>query len=485
MTVRVRFAPSPTGSLHLGNALTAVANRRFADERGGTLVLRIDDTDATRTVDRGDEAIVADLGWLGIAWDEGPMRQSERAPIYADAAATAEREGGAVRDADGSLRLDGVTLLRADGSATYQLATVADDLDLGITHVIRGSDHRPNEAPQRRIARALGGRAPGGDPSRPAPRRGREEALEASRARVGRRLPRRRDPRRGAARVPRRARSARARRPPRPGAHRPARDRGDRRDGGRGARGGRGRARRAPPARSAARARSSRRARSADRSRRRRRQRFRRRRGRRSSGSSSCVRGAPERLDEPAARAIVRELKAVGGDLRSLRLALTGRAAWAGALDGRRCAAAGRGARARAAGASREAEAESRLVYDRAMRLQDTLTGSLVELPPPPEPIGIYVCGPTVYQRAHIGNARPFVVFTWLARWLRARGHEVRLVHNITDVNDKIYEAAPGPERRAGRSRRPPGTSRTPTASGSGCPTRSRSPRRRCRRSSR
>ena len=78
------------------------------------------------------------------------------------------------------------------------------------------------------------------------------------------------------------------------------------------------------------------------------------------------------------------------------------------------------------------------------MRLQDTLSGTLVELPSPPEPIGIYVCGPTVYQRAHIGNARPFVVFMWLARWLRARGHEVRLVHNITDVNDRIYEAAPG-----------------------------------------
>ena len=78
------------------------------------------------------------------------------------------------------------------------------------------------------------------------------------------------------------------------------------------------------------------------------------------------------------------------------------------------------------------------------MRLQDTLTGALVELPPPPEPVGIYVCGPTVYQRAHIGNARPFVVFTWLARWLREQGHAVRLVHNITDVNDKIYEAAPG-----------------------------------------
>ena len=83
-------------------------------------------------------------------------------------------------------------------------------------------------------------------------------------------------------------------------------------------------------------------------------------------------------------------------------------------------------------------------VYDRRVRLQDTLTRALIELPPPPEPIGMYVCGPTVYQRAHIGNARPFVVSMWLARWLRERGHEVKLVHNITDVNDRIYEAAPG-----------------------------------------
>ncbi|HEX2304246.1 MAG TPA: glutamate--tRNA ligase family protein [Gaiella sp.] len=160
MTVRVRFAPSPTGSLHLGNALTAVANRRFADEHGGALVLRIDDTDETRTVEGGAAAILSDLEWLGVAWDEGAFRQSERAAIYATAAEAAEREGGARRDADGSLRLDGVTLLRADGSATYQLATVADDLELGITHVIRGSDHRPNEESQRRIARALGGELP-------------------------------------------------------------------------------------------------------------------------------------------------------------------------------------------------------------------------------------------------------------------------------------------------------------------------------------
>jgi cysteinyl-tRNA synthetase len=78
------------------------------------------------------------------------------------------------------------------------------------------------------------------------------------------------------------------------------------------------------------------------------------------------------------------------------------------------------------------------------MRLYSTLARELVELPPPPAPVGMYVCGPTVYARAHIGNARPYVVFSWLARWLRRRGYDVTLVHNITDVNDKIYEAAPG-----------------------------------------
>ena len=78
------------------------------------------------------------------------------------------------------------------------------------------------------------------------------------------------------------------------------------------------------------------------------------------------------------------------------------------------------------------------------MRLSSTLQRGLVELPDPPGPIGMYVCGPTVYARAHIGNARPFVIASWYARWLRRRGYEVTLVHNITDVNDKIYEAAPG-----------------------------------------
>jgi cysteinyl-tRNA synthetase len=78
------------------------------------------------------------------------------------------------------------------------------------------------------------------------------------------------------------------------------------------------------------------------------------------------------------------------------------------------------------------------------MQLYDTLTRRKQELPPPPGPIRMYVCGPTVYARAHIGNARPFVIGMWVRRWLIERGFDVTLVHNITDINDRIYDAAPG-----------------------------------------
>jgi len=141
---RVRFAPSPTGSLHLGNALSAVANRRLGD----WMLLRIDDTDAVRNVPGGETAILRDLEWLGIAWDEGPVRQSERQQRYREAAAP-------LGD-----RFEGTTLLRADGTATYQLATVVDDIDFGITHVVRGNDHRPNEAVHQRLHEALGTQPP-------------------------------------------------------------------------------------------------------------------------------------------------------------------------------------------------------------------------------------------------------------------------------------------------------------------------------------
>jgi cysteinyl-tRNA synthetase len=83
------------------------------------------------------------------------------------------------------------------------------------------------------------------------------------------------------------------------------------------------------------------------------------------------------------------------------------------------------------------------------MRLYDTATRGLVELPEPGERlIGMYFCGPTVYQRIHVGNARPFVVSMWLRRWLLERGYDVTLVENITDINDKIYAAAPGDSAR-------------------------------------
>ena len=143
--VRVRFAPSPTGSLHVGNALSAVINRR----EGGWLLLRIDDTDPARNLAGGEEAILEDLGWLGIEWDEGPVRQSERGERYREAVQRLETD-----------RFDGITLLREDGTATYHLASVVDDADFGITHVYRGNDHRPNEGLHRRLHEALGTVAP-------------------------------------------------------------------------------------------------------------------------------------------------------------------------------------------------------------------------------------------------------------------------------------------------------------------------------------
>jgi glutamyl/glutaminyl-tRNA synthetase len=143
--VRVRFAPSPTGSLHVGNALSAVANRRLGD----WMLLRIDDTDPARNVPGGKEEILRDLEWLRIAYDEGPVRQSERQERYR---AAASRLGGD--------RFDGVTLLREDGTATYHLASVVDDVEFEISHVVRGNDHRPNEPLHRRLHEALGARAP-------------------------------------------------------------------------------------------------------------------------------------------------------------------------------------------------------------------------------------------------------------------------------------------------------------------------------------
>ncbi len=141
---KVRFAPSPTGSLHVGNALSAVANRSFGD----WMLLRIDDTDPARNVPGGEEELLLDLEWLGLEWDEGPVRQSERRERHVEAA---QQLGE---------RFDGVTLLREDGTPTYHLASVVDDIDFGITHIVRGNDHRPNEELHRRLFEALGATPP-------------------------------------------------------------------------------------------------------------------------------------------------------------------------------------------------------------------------------------------------------------------------------------------------------------------------------------
>jgi glutamyl-tRNA synthetase len=141
---RVRFAPSPTGSLHVGNALSAVANRAFGD----WFLLRIDDTDPARNVRGGEEDLLRDLVWLGIEWDEGPVRQSERRERHLEATAALGE------------RFDGITLLREDGTPTYHLASVVDDVDCGITHIVRGNDHRPNEALHHRLFEALGAQPP-------------------------------------------------------------------------------------------------------------------------------------------------------------------------------------------------------------------------------------------------------------------------------------------------------------------------------------
>ena len=142
---KVRFAPSPTGSLHVGNALSAVANRALGD----WLLLRIDDTDPARNVPGGEEAIAA-----------RPRVARDRVGRGPGAPERAARASPSRRARELGERFDGVTLVREDGSPTYHLASVVDDVDFGITHVVRGNDHRPNEALHRRLFEALGATPP-------------------------------------------------------------------------------------------------------------------------------------------------------------------------------------------------------------------------------------------------------------------------------------------------------------------------------------
>src|ERR687893_1173569 len=184
--VRVRFAPSPTGMLHLGGARTALFNYLFARHHGGDLVLRVEDTDRARSSEEFERSQLEDLEWLGLSFDEGPYRQSERGKLYEDVAARLSDEGLAYEAADeadrralyfspptsgGNFRdalrgeipfskIGDFVILKSDGTPSYNFAAVVDDLDMGITHVMRGEEHLSNTARQVLLYHALGAREP-------------------------------------------------------------------------------------------------------------------------------------------------------------------------------------------------------------------------------------------------------------------------------------------------------------------------------------
>jgi glutamyl-tRNA synthetase len=214
--IRVRFAPSPTGFLHIGGARTALFNWLYAKHYNGTFILRIEDTDRTRSTDEYIEAIIEGMKWLGLEWDKGPFRQTERFDVYKKYIDKLLEKGkayycycssedleerrrlaiatGKPQKYDGRCRhlkepvkevnpvvrfkmphkgqtvvddlikghvvfeneqLDDLIILRSDGTPTYNLTVVVDDVDMKITHVIRGDDHLNNTPRQIQIYEAL------------------------------------------------------------------------------------------------------------------------------------------------------------------------------------------------------------------------------------------------------------------------------------------------------------------------------------------
>ncbi len=184
--VRARFAPSPTGMLHLGGARTALFNYLFARHHGGDLILRIEDTDQARSRSEFERGLLEDLDWLGLSFGEGPYRQSQRKELYEEIAGRlSERDltyeaadeagrralyfrppvrSGTFRDElRGEIpfsRVGDFVLLKSDGTPSYNFAAVVDDLDMGITHVLRGEEHLPNTARQVLLYRALDAEEP-------------------------------------------------------------------------------------------------------------------------------------------------------------------------------------------------------------------------------------------------------------------------------------------------------------------------------------
>ena len=209
MSIRVRFAPSPTGALHIGGARTALFNWLFARGAGGQLVLRIEDTDRERSTQENVDQILDALRWLELDFDEGPIFQTERAARHEEALARLIESGHAYHshataddvkawkernpgrgfrgepESDGAIRLrvpdegtttvhdvirgdthfdhvhiDDLVIARGDGSVLYNFAVAIDDLDAGITHVVRGEDHLSNTPKQLLVLEALDAAAP-------------------------------------------------------------------------------------------------------------------------------------------------------------------------------------------------------------------------------------------------------------------------------------------------------------------------------------
>jgi glutamyl-tRNA synthetase len=184
--VRARFAPSPTGLLHLGGARTALFNYLFAKYHDGDLILRIEDTDRARSKDEFEKSLLEDLRWLALSFDEGPFRQSERWELYEEFAGRLSQgdltyeaqdeagrralyfrppfSGGSFRDGRrGEIPFSKVgdfVILKSDGTPSYNFAAVVDDAEMEITHVIRGEEHLSNTARQALLYRALGAREP-------------------------------------------------------------------------------------------------------------------------------------------------------------------------------------------------------------------------------------------------------------------------------------------------------------------------------------
>lgn len=197
--VRVRFAPSPTGVLHIGGARSALFNYLFARQNKGTFILRIEDTDRERSLLEHEKNILDSMRWLGLTWDEGvgakggsedfgpygPYRQSQRLSRHLELAEQLKKSSAAYLDNENCLRLkypDGVILvndlilgecrftadalgpdpviLRSDGTPTFHLANVADDIDMKVTHIIRGADHLTNSAKHVVLFQAAGADIP-------------------------------------------------------------------------------------------------------------------------------------------------------------------------------------------------------------------------------------------------------------------------------------------------------------------------------------